>query len=305
MIEINNEKYEISTYLENTYNGKIKHACIKYPDSAYVKDSEGVYRLVKDTNSLLPSFQSLALILEPEEPAFSCSYAGKEGLVFHLIWPTNWEQADTQLIQGVGFNPIWPAPFGIYKESEKWEMYQSEYNYQSFKMLGMEELNSILIKNIELLSLAMQYLDMQTERDLTALQTFTQPELAHTLATFTGNDFLNALIWLLNHRFGPCPYCGYEVIRPYDPKRIFDMKDKDNLKGTSKVRDACEAGIWPINRNWLFGTYKYSCIKCQKKIQYSLFTKILEPAPKIPNFGIFWQPYLRAIETGSGKKIDL
>ena len=79
-----------------------------------------------------------------------------------------------------------------------------------------------------------------------------------------------------------------EILTTFGTKSTQDI---EAMKSNRRVRDAVEAGIWPLNNNWLFGTYKYLC-------------RILKPAPKMPDLGKFWQPFIKAIGSGSGEKIE-
>ena len=291
-------EYTIYGFLEDTSAGQVKHVCILYPSSVFKKEGNGTYRWLVDPASLMPALHTLALVVEPSDPAFEFFYASELGPAYHLVWPTDWRFADKQLMQGVQFSPIWTPPFGIYEEGGDWHMTQTAQNDGLVKKLKMDDWNMRVRKNVEFHQLALRYLNLQCGQDLTFLQSFSQPGLVGALVKLAGENFVSLMVDLLGHYAGPCPNCGFELIKPYDASRTLDKHDVEVMHSTRKGRSAIEAGIWPLNAEWAYGTYKYVCHECRGKSQRSMFAKIMTISQIQPDLGHFFKPFTMAVEQG-------
>lgn len=261
----------VTAAIEQSKNGGLlKHAMFRIPGG----------RLTQGMPEL---FQELALAIEPQEPAFQYGFGHPEGPFWHLVWPTDWRRVAMDLcFQGP--TPMSPAPLAISISSGIANVTSVQRFHDNAVAAGLEGWKTVLIANLSVVIAALNYLDLQTSRDLVALQ---ETNLESYAGQY-GVEFMGTVATLLEHRLGACPRCNEIVC----PKISADSKlEPDYSIRTLKSRQASAAHIYPVSKDSYYGRFHYVCGQCSATCGYSAFLRILEPAPALPNLGAFCGPF--------------
>lgn len=261
--------------VERFRDGKfLKHALVPLPSDA-------------NPSNLVGTFQKIALAVEPEVPAFQVGYRYEGQVYWHLLWPGNWDWAESL----TGFDialPLWQNPLFLVKEDDKRHVVSDERFSSRLASIGLEAWKNTVIKNLAHTQLALAYLDLQRTNDLIMHQ------MAFLLPAIVGEDFGN-LVWLLmESRLGSCSFCGHE-----GPPRLETSKGGDAhlFECADPCRQFVAGAIWPLTRSWYYGGYQYECQRCRRVNTDHLYMRVKEPAPEPPTQGFWFQPLLDAAET--------
>lgn len=263
-------------------NGEtMKHVMVALPG---VNDRAGV-------ESLMDVFQQIALAFEPNQPAFHlCSYQGETGVVFHLLWPEDWNLIESH----PGFEdamPLWQNPVSLLRTAQGVQTLSADEFHQRSEALGFGSWKRCLIGNLSFLALALAHLDVQTSRDLFAMSISLDP------LDLLAPDF-GALVKLLKRsRLGPCPRCKHTACEAYGPD---NNKKVTEIDRTDPCRQFAGAFIWPVCTTWYLGKFQYQCPKCNALTSDKVYLRIIDPVPKAPELACITRPLMDFLESMEG-----